>query len=282
MRMSVPSTIELGPERSLHYVSHGEGSDLVLIHGALQTHHDWLVGPFEELSRDHRVTAIDRPGHGLSRRPRFDAAPRRQAAQIHEGLQQLGISRPTLVAHSFGALVALAYAELFPEAVERLILVAPLAFPEARPLEHSLLAPRSVPLLGPLFSKLAGPTIDHAALKFIQRLMFSPQPVPPHWQASFPYDQQLDPWMMVVEGEDAASILPLSAPGTINVSAIRTPTHILTGASDRIIEGGRQARLLARLMPNAELTVLEGIGHMPHHTSEDALLQLIRAVPAAV
>ena len=61
----------------------------------------------------------------------------------------------------------------------------------------------------------------------------------------------------------------------------RTPTHIVTGAADRIIEGGRQKRLLARLIPDAELTVLEGTGHMPHHTNVDALLQVIRAFAAA-
>lgn len=279
--MATFTTVELGPERSLHAVGQGSGPDLVLVHGALGTHHDWLVGPFDQLARDYRVTAIDRPGHGLSRRRRFDAAPREQAAQIRRGFDQLAISRPTLVAHSFGALVALAYAELFPDAIDRLVLVAPLAFPEPRLLEHSLLAPRSVPLFGPLFSNLAGATIDRAALALIQRLMFAPQPVPDYWQRSFPYDQQLEPRMMVVEGEDAAAILPLSAPGTINVAAIRTPTQIVTGASDRIIEGGRQARLLARLMPDADLTVLNGIGHMPHHMAPDAVLQAIRAARVA-
>src|SRR3569833_2836622 len=103
--MWTSETIALGPERSLHVVQAGRGADLVLIHGALTTHHDWLA-PAEALADDHRVTLIDRPGHGLSGRPRFAGTPRDQARQIAAGLESLGIGPATLVAHSFGGLVA--------------------------------------------------------------------------------------------------------------------------------------------------------------------------------
>jgi pimeloyl-ACP methyl ester carboxylesterase len=270
------STIDLGAGRSLHAVQAGEGPDIVLIHGALATSHDWLSGPFEALAVLGRVTAIDRPGHGLSLRPRFDAAPRSQARQIREGLGRLGVERPLLVAHSFGALVSLAYAELFPEQVAHLVLLGPLAFPEPRLIEHSLLAPRAMPVFGPWMSGAAGATVDPAFLRLIQEMMFSPSPVPENWRATFPYDQVLDRASMVAEGEDMASILPGSLPGLVNVAAIATPTTILIGKSDKIIEFGRQGRLLAQLIPNARLVALEGVGHMPHHAAPEALLEAVR------
>lgn len=255
---------------------------MVLIHGALNTSADWLAGPFAAIAGEGvRVTAIDRPGCGRSRRPRFTGTPRDQAEQIRSGLDILGIGRPLIVAHSFGGLVALAYAELFPDALSHLVLVAPLAFPEPRPLEHSFLMPRSAPFLGPLISGAAEATIDLPMLKLFQKMMFSPQKVPDDWEADYPYLDMLKPEAMVAQGEDAAAMLPFAPAGLIDVARIRTPTHILHGSSDRVVRIETHGRALARLMPNARLTEIEGVGHMPHQVRTDLLVGAVRAALAS-
>ena len=275
--MPEEKTLDLGSGRTLHLVQEGEGPDVVLLHGMLATGRDWLIGPFDGLvGLGCRVTTLDRPGHGRSRRPRFEGTPRDQAKQIHAGLAELGVDRPLLVGHSFGGLVSLAYAELFPGAVAGLVLVAPVAFPEPRILEHTLLAPRALPLVGPAFSVGAEKSFDLPMLKLVQRLMFSPQPVPGAWEKSYPYKDVLDPAALVFEGEDSASMLPMSPAGTINVARIKAPAHILTGTSDKIIEDERQAKRLARLMPNARLTEVEGVGHMLHHVRPELVLEAVR------
>ena len=117
--MLTEQTLDLGSGRSLHVHQAGKGSDLVLIHGAMATAHDWLESPvFAAMAKTHRVTVLDRPGHGLSRRPRFAGTPREQADQIAQGLEQLGIGTALFGAHSFGALVSLALAERHPALVE--------------------------------------------------------------------------------------------------------------------------------------------------------------------
>ena len=275
-------TVELGPDHSLHAVTAGEGPDVVLIHGALNTSADWLAGPLDALARAGlRVTAVDRPGSGLSRRPRFDAAPRRQAEQIRDGLRKLGIERPVLVGHSLGGLVALAFAEIEPAAVAHLVLLSPLAFPEPRPLEHSLLMPRSAPLWGPLLSSAAEATIDPAMLKMFQKLMFSPDPVPDHWEKLYPYNELLTPAAMVFQGEDAAQTLPLSPSALIDYRRIAVPAHIITGASDKVVRDELHGQPLSRLMPNARLTRLEGVGHMPHQVRTDVLVAAVREAVVA-
>jgi pimeloyl-ACP methyl ester carboxylesterase len=274
--------VELGAGRSLHAVTAGEGPDVVLFHGALATSADWLAGPFDPLVAEGvRVTAIDRPGCGRSRRERFGGMPRTQAEQIRAGLDALGIERPLVVAHSFGGLVALAYAELFPEALSHLVLLAPLAFPEPRPLEHSFLMPRSAPFLGPLLSSAADATIDLPMLKLFQKLMFSPQEVPQHWERHYPYAEMLTPHAMVAQGEDAASVFPFAPAGLIDVSRIETPTHIIQGSADKVVRMELHARPLARLMPDARLTELQGVGHMPHHIRTDVLLGAVREALAS-
>lgn len=269
--------LELGSGRSLHAVQQGAGDDVLLLHGALTTHHDWLAGPAGALSRGNRVTALDRPGHGLSRRPRFVGTPRDQAAQIASGLDRLGIGPAVVVGHSFGALVALALAEQYPDRVSRLVLVAPLVFPEPRLLEHGLIAPRSLPMVGPMLSRLVRASgLDRAAFEWIQAVMFSPAPVPAEWKRTFPFDQVLDPDVLVSEGEDAASTLPLSLAGTMDLRRIEIPVHVLVGTSDKVVEHERQGKALARLLPDGRFTEVEGAGHMLHHSHPEAVLRTVR------
>ena len=268
-------TLELGPDRSLHLHQAGAGPDVVLIHGALTTGHDWLHGPVAPaLAATCRVTIVDRPGHGRSRRPRFEGTPRDQARQIAAGLAQLSITRPVIVGHSFGGLVALALAEPEAAAVAGLVLVSPIVFPEPRMMEHGILAPRAVPIMGPLFSQFASWT-DRAMMPFIQKLMFAPAEVPPRWRDSFPYDLVANADHLVREGEDAAAILPLSPFGTLDFTKIAAPTHILTGTSDRVVQDETQAKALGRLLPQGRITEIEGAGHMLHHSHPDPILAAI-------
>lgn len=269
-------TVQLDCERSLHAVQAGAGPDLVLLHGALVTHSDWIEGPFDALVCDFRVTAVDRPGHGLSRRPRFAGAPRDQARQIAEGLDALGVRRAWIVGHSMGGLVALAMAECFPERVAGLVLLAPICFPEPRPLEHGLFAPRAAPLFGPWLSSLGAAITDRPMLKAVQRMMFFPQPVPEGWEAHYPYDRVLTAEAMVSEGEEASAILPFAPTGLIDLGAIRAPVHIVTGNADRVADPNRHARPLSLLLRDTTLTELPGIGHMPHHVARDAVLAAVR------
>lgn len=276
-------TLDLGSGRSLHAVQQGAGEDVLLLHGAMTTHHDWLAGPAGALSENARVTAVDRPGHGQSRRPRFVGTPRDQAAQIAAGLDRLGVGPAVVVGHSFGALVALALAERFPDRVTRLVLISPLVFPEPRLLEHALVAPRSMPVVGPLlahFGRYSG--LDRAGIEWMQAVMFSPAPVPGGWKRSFPFEQVLDPDVLVHEGEDAASTLPLSPAGTIDLRRIEAPVHVLTGTNDRVVEHERQGKALARLLRDGRLTEIEGAGHMLHHSHPDLVLRAVRDAAAPV
>jgi pimeloyl-ACP methyl ester carboxylesterase len=140
-----------------------------------------------------------------------------------------------------------------------------------------MVAPRSMPLIGPLLSRIGQRSgLDRASIEWMQAVMFSPAPVPGGWKQSFPFEQVLDPDVLVHEGEDAASILPLSPAGTIDLRRIEMPVHILIGTDDRVVEHERQGKALARLLRNGRLTEIEGAGHMLHHSHPDLVLRVVR------
>jgi pimeloyl-ACP methyl ester carboxylesterase len=260
-------------ERTLRVAVGGRGRDIVLIHGALTTHIDWMGGVFERLAETCRVLAVDRPGHGGSRRPRFVASPMSQAAHIRDGLQQLDVSSPILIGHSFGAMVALAWAAEHPQEVAGLVLAAPIAFPEWRPFEHSMFGPCALPYLGPIAAGVAGPTLDRALLPAIQRLMFSPQAPPEGWLQRYPEEEVLRTDNLVCEGEDVAAMTPGAPTSLVNYYAIEAPVRILTGDRDRIAAPLLHGLRLAATLPRAESAVLPGKGHMLHHVATEAVVE---------
>ena len=265
-----PRTITLQEGRPLHVAVQGRGSDIVLIHGALTTGRDWLGAPFDALNGLGRLITVDRPGHGQSRRRRFEASPRQQAAQIRAGLEAIGSRKPLLVAHSLGAAVALAFAQQFPDRVAGLVLVGPMLFPESRPLERALYGARSLPGFGPAVSALMSRGPDKAILEQMHRLMFFPQVRPPSWAAKYPWDWMLSPEAGVINGEEFAAMHPwtLDTPG---VEGVDVPVSILVGEEDLIVRPAGPGVALAGMIPQARLTRIGGAGHMIHHTHPEAL-----------
>ena len=104
------------------YLDSGEGPALLFIHGLTGSQRNWahLV---DALDHDHRVLAPDLFGHGASAKVIGDYSLGAHAATLRDLLDMLGIDRVTLIGHSFGGGIAMQFSYLFPERVERLVLV---------------------------------------------------------------------------------------------------------------------------------------------------------------
>lgn len=109
-----------GPQ--LHYLSAGEGSGILLLHGYAETSRMWRpVMPL--LAEKHRVIAPDLPGIGDSSIPAQGIDTITSAEQIHDLLHSLGINKVEVVGHDIGLMVAYAYAAKFPGETEKLALM---------------------------------------------------------------------------------------------------------------------------------------------------------------
>ena len=117
-----PQTVVLHGHE-LSYVDSGSGPAVLFIHGILGSQRQWshLV---DKLDDDHRVLVPDLFGHGDSAKPLGDYSLSAHAAAMRDLIDHLGIERVTLVGHSLGGGIAMQFFYLFPERVDRLVLVA--------------------------------------------------------------------------------------------------------------------------------------------------------------
>ncbi|HAV55507.1 MAG TPA: alpha/beta hydrolase, partial [Aequorivita sp.] len=106
----------------IHFETFGKGPAMVLLHGFLESSNMWnpLI---PEFSKTNTLITMDFPGHGKSGVIAEIHTMELMAEVVQGLLQQLKISSATFIGHSMGGYVALAYAEMFSEKVEKLILL---------------------------------------------------------------------------------------------------------------------------------------------------------------
>jgi pimeloyl-ACP methyl ester carboxylesterase len=101
----------------------GDGTPVVLLHGLASNARIWDGVAQRLAGAGMRVVALDQRGHGESEQPAggYDFAT--VCRDLAAALDALGLRRPVLVGHSWGANVALQYAAERAEAVAGLVLV---------------------------------------------------------------------------------------------------------------------------------------------------------------
>lgn len=116
----------------VRYVDTGEGPAVVLVHGFASSLETWN-GVIPELSKSHRVIALDLKGFGWTDRPDGDYSPEAEARLVLELMKARGVEKAALVAHSWGSSVALALAMRAPERVTRIALYDAWVYEEQLP-----------------------------------------------------------------------------------------------------------------------------------------------------
>ncbi|HEY8383497.1 MAG TPA: alpha/beta hydrolase [Microvirga sp.] len=264
----------------LHYIERGAGDPIVLIHGNGTMIQDFTVsGLVERLSARHRVIVFDRPGYGYSSRPRALWTPRAHAKLFQRALEQLGVTGATIMAHSWGTLVAVALALENPALVRSLVLASGYYFPTLRA-DTILFSPPAIPVIGDAMRYTISPPVARAILPALVKQMFAPADVTPRFDRLFPKEMMLRPSQLRAAAEDAALMTPTAAELQHHYRQLRMPVTIITGADDQIADVGRQSERLHRELPHSELVMLPGLGHMVHHLAPDAVAAAIERAAA--
>ncbi|MCH7513237.1 MAG: alpha/beta hydrolase [Bacteroidetes bacterium] len=132
---------------ALYYDEAGSGDPPILfIHGGMADH-THFAPQFEHFSRDHRTVVVDLRGHGQSDKPKQDYTITGFADDIVWMCNELGISKPVVVGHSMGGLIALELAAHFADLPAAIVIldspvVPPQEFYEAlKPFVEALRTP---------------------------------------------------------------------------------------------------------------------------------------------
>jgi len=105
----------------------GAGPPLVMLHGYPENLQVWsLVAPL--LAEEFEVVAFDWPGQGYSDEWPGGATPQLLAKRLLNILDELHIERPIVAGMDMGGQPALAFAAMFPERIERLVVMNALVF----------------------------------------------------------------------------------------------------------------------------------------------------------
>jgi pimeloyl-ACP methyl ester carboxylesterase len=120
--MSEVKYLELHGDR-VAYQDVGSGEALLLLHGMAGSSDTWRA-VIPQLSKKYRVVAPDLLGHGQSAKPRGDYSLGAFAVSLRDLLDELGITRATIVGHSLGGGVAMQFVYQHPDYCQRLILIS--------------------------------------------------------------------------------------------------------------------------------------------------------------
>lgn len=262
----------------LHYTDRGTGPAVVLVHGNMVSGGDWdSSGVAQPLLEGHRVIVFDRPGFGHSDRPRGRLwTAEAQAALLHQAIRQLGVERPVVVGHSWGAIVALAMALRHQADLAGVVLVSGYYFWTLRPdvLPVTLAA---LPVLGDILRYTVSPLLGRLLLPLTKRAMFSPETVPARFSATYSDGMALRPSQLRATADDGALMIPGALEFRGELGRLAIPTVILAGAEDKVVFSRMAARLHAAL-PSSILHVVQGAGHMVHYAVPRQLAATIAAV----
>jgi pyruvate dehydrogenase E2 component (dihydrolipoamide acetyltransferase) len=239
-----------GRELNVLLAGTGDAPPLVFLHGLGGSQSTWQV-VLGDLVEQHRVAAIDLPGHGTSdRSAEADYSITGIAHAIAEAVGKLGLSRPIVVGHSLGGAVALRIAIEQPKLI------------------HGVVALDSAGLGEEIGSELtdlmAGQAGTDTARGLLQLFYQDQKLVNERGVAEMAQMQLADgAWaaQQSVANAAFASGRQLQA-ARLDPAAVSVPVLLIWGEHDRVIPARHAIEALTRF-PDASLAIVPNVGHVP-------------------
>ena len=270
-----PCTIVLHGHE-LSYLDSGDGPAVLFIHGILGSQRQWahLV---DKLDEDHRVIVPDLFGHGDSAKPTGDYSLSAHAATMRDLLDHLGIERVTLVGHSLGGGIAMQFYYLFPDRVDRLVLVSSGGLGrEVSPLLRSATLPGAEQVLslaasGPVLSRV------EALGRGLTKVGWRPgADITAVWRGFTSLRDRGSRRAFLSTTRAVIDIggQSISAHDHLE-SVLPIPTLIVWGSKDRMIPAWHALKA-QQSVPECQVELFEGAGHFPHLEDPDRFAEVVR------
>jgi len=254
----------------------GSGPAILFVHGLMSSRMTWS-DQWRRLAADHRVLAPDLFGHGESAKPLGDYSLGAHAASLRDLLDAFGLDSVCVVGHSLGGGIAMQLAYLFPERVERLVLVSSGGLGrELNPLLRAATLPGSEFVL-PLLASGWVHDVGDSALR-----MWSRVGLPAVSPSSTEAWQSL---ATLADGDTRRAFLATSRSvidaggqtvGARNrLAGLRSRDVLLVwGERDRMIPSSHVEAARVEL-PHSQVAMLSRSGHFPHLDEPDAFAAVL-------
>jgi proline iminopeptidase len=252
------------------YERMGAGPPCVVLHGGLGIDHTMYQATLAPLAPHWELVFPDHRGNGRSGRPPLETITVPQLADDAAALiAHLGFDRALVLGHSYGGFVAQELALRHPTLVEGLVLVAttPGQLGTGERAEDSA----GPPLPDEVADLLATPPSDDAELADGMRRLLpyylhrrDAEEVAPAFEGTV-YDRDA----MVRGFEELAGWSSVDRLGHLD-----TPTLLVVGRHD-VFSSPPQSWRIASRVPDAELVVLDGSGHLPWIDEPDRCFRLL-------
>ena len=269
----------------LHYRQTGDVTKpaLLVLHGAASNLEDQYF-TLADTFVDQHVIWLDRPGLGWSERPASRRwSPRHEAALIVQFLDALTITQATIIGHSWGGAISMRLAIDHPARVSGLVLLAPALsawIGDAAWFNKATFWP----LIGPVISRLVVPLTGAQSLATGAIKACHPEPVPDDYLKASALTLLLRPSNWDANAADMRDVNHHLEDQEGMYETLPHPTIIIAGIKDGVLWTKYHGVAVSRRMKNAELRIIEGAGHNPHHHHQEAILDAVitvqsRAIP---
>ena len=253
--------LELHGDR-VAYRDAGSGDALLLIHGMAGSSDTWRA-VIPQLSKKYRVVAPDLLGHGQSAKPRSDYSLGAFAVCLRDLLDELGVSRATIIGQSLGGGVAMQFVYQHPDYCERLVLISSGGLGPDVGWTLRLLSAPGAELLLPA---IAPPPVVNAGNKLRSWLSKGGIQSPRGAEMWSAYSSLSDAQTRQAFLRTLRSVVDyrgqsVSALNRLHLSR-QLPTMVIWGDRDAIIPIDHGYRCAGP--SGTRLEVLEGVGHFPH------------------
>ncbi|MCQ9637615.1 alpha/beta hydrolase [Chryseobacterium sp. WG23] len=227
----------------IYYEVYGEGKPIVLLHGAFMTIDMNWGQLIPDLSKNHKVIAVELQGHGHTPFSDRKLSHTTLASDVKGVLDYLKIDKADVIGYSFGGAVAYQFAIQSPEKLNKLVIIS-------------------------ATYKSTGwvPEVRNA-FKAMKPELFMNSPMQEAYNAVAPDKTK---WIKFLEQMIASAGQPFDL-GDSNISKIPAPVLIIAGDNDgldktelaktyKLLGGGISADMAP--MPKSQLAIVPGQGHV--------------------
>jgi len=271
--MSELKILELHGDR-VAYRDVGSGETLLLIHGMAGSSETWRA-VIPQLSKKYRVVAPDLLGHGHSAKPRGDYSLGAFAVWLRDLLDELGVSRATIIGQSLGGGVAMQFIYQHPDYCERLILISSGGLGPDVGWTLRLLSAPGAELILPVIAPRPVLTVGNKLRALFSGAGIQSPRGAELWSA---YSSLSDAETRQAFLRTLRSVVDYrgQAVSALNRLHVRSelPTMAIWGDKDQIIPVSH-AYAAQAVRPESRLEVLEGVGHFPHVERPTEVVDLI-------